>query len=81
LNDDHPGEIIASSKSSMNVSAAVSGRVPVPAQTPVVGRPPLEPLELPLPDEPLEVAVPDEPLEVLAPDELLAVESPVDPES
>jgi hypothetical protein len=38
LNDDQPGEIIASSKSSMNASAfeVVRGRVPLPAQTPVV---------------------------------------------
>jgi hypothetical protein len=32
LNDDQPGEMAHSSKSSMNVCAAVSGRVPAPSQ-------------------------------------------------
>jgi diguanylate cyclase (GGDEF)-like protein len=51
LNADQPGEMAASSKSSMNASGCVllSGRVPLPAQTPVGGGPPLEePLPLPL---------------------------------
>jgi hypothetical protein len=52
-------------------------RVPVPAQTPVVGAPPLELLEVLLPEEPLEVLLPE--LEVLP--EELAVESAVAPES
>jgi hypothetical protein len=49
LNDDHPGEIIASSKSSMNASCfeVVRMRVPLPAQTPVGGMPLLELLVLP----------------------------------
>jgi len=48
--DDQPGEIAASSKSSMNASAmeVVRMRVPVPAQTPVVGMPPLLELVVPL---------------------------------
>jgi hypothetical protein len=79
LNDDQPGEIVASSKSSMNASACVFARTRVPlfAQTPVVGiplsmPPPLEdpPLEDPLPDDPL----PDDPpLE-----ELLLEDPPLD---
>jgi hypothetical protein len=46
LNEDHPGEIIASSKSSMKASAGVfmRTRVPVPLQTPVGGIP----LEVPV---------------------------------
>jgi hypothetical protein len=46
LNEDHPGEIIASSKSSMKASAGVfmRTRVPVPEQTPVAGIP----LEVPV---------------------------------
>jgi hypothetical protein len=41
LNEDHPGEIIASSKSSMKASAGVfmRTRVPAPLQTPVSGIP------------------------------------------
>jgi hypothetical protein len=56
LNDDHPGDIAHSSKSSMNVCADVRVRVPVPSQ--MLGGPEsataplLPPLVLP-PEEPL----------------------------
>jgi hypothetical protein len=92
LNDDQPGEIVASSKSSMNASACVFARTRVPlfAQTPVVGiplsmPPPLDelPLEDPLLEElPLEeVLLEDPPLdevleEPLPLEELLPPEEP-----
>jgi hypothetical protein len=52
LNDDQPGEIAHSSKSSMNVSVAVSARVPVPSQIEGVPESTV-PLLLPLLVEPL----------------------------
>jgi hypothetical protein len=63
LNDDQPGEIIASSKSSMKASAieVVRTRVPALAHTPMVGTPPLElvlPLELLTPLLPLLAGLP-----------------------
>jgi len=79
LNEDQPGEIIASSKSSMNASGCefVSTRVPLPAHTPVCTIVPLDepleavPLDEPLavpPEELLDEGFPDElPLEVLPP--------------
>jgi hypothetical protein len=94
LNDDHPGEMpVDSSKSSMKASAweVVRTRVPVPAQTPVVGSAlPLEEPLLPPPDEdpelepdppppPDELALPDElPLPELGPPSALAGAEPVE---
>ena len=79
LKDDQPGEIVASSKSSMKASACefVRTRVPVYAQTPVVGTPGEPPLdELPL-DEPLPL-LEEPPLDELLPllDEPLPLDEP-----
>src|SRR5579862_9429057 len=72
LNEDQPGEIIDSSKSSTKASACVfaRGRVPLPAQTPIWMGAPLE-------DE--DVVEPEE-LEGLPPDELLDEPEPIPPE-
>src|SRR5258708_5934348 len=84
LNEDQPGEIIASSKSSMNASVLALVRTRVPAPSHRLGAPPLElPLEPELPPElepelelepepELEPELPPdpEPEELLAPDEL-----------
>jgi hypothetical protein len=61
LNDDHPGDIAHSSKSSTNPSALVRSRVPDPSHR--LGGPPLPPLVLPpLPVLPLLVPLPPVPL-------------------
>jgi hypothetical protein len=64
LNEDHPGEIIASSKSSMKASVVARTRVPRPSHTltPESGAPLLLPLVLPLPLLVLPLVLPLPPL-------------------
>jgi hypothetical protein len=82
LNDDHPGDIAHSSKSSMNGWAAVSARVPVPSQ--MLGGPEsMTPPSLPpasLPPPPLLPLLPLVPLVPLPPvPPLLLAELPTPP--
>jgi hypothetical protein len=73
LNDDHPGDIAHSSKSSTKVWPAASGRVPVPSQ--MLGGPEsATPLSLPPPSLPPLPLLPLVPLPLLPPPDPLLLE-------